>query len=63
MTTKQGSFIGLVMVITRLDFEVWNSFISGMRRPIDMEWKGCEPSIYDHDIDWCDHGGVGRCTG
>ena len=51
MTTKQGSFIGLVMVITRLDFEVWNSFISGMGWPIDMEWKGCEPSIYDHDID------------
>ena len=51
MTTKQGSFIGLVMVITRLDFEVWNSFITGMGRPIDMEWKGCEPSIHDHDID------------
>ena len=30
---------------------VWNSFISGMGRPIDMEWKGCESSIHDHDID------------
>ena len=38
--------------------KVWNSFISGMGRPIDMEQKGCESSIYDHDIDECDHGGV-----
>ena len=29
---------------------VWNSFISGMGRPIDMERKGCESSIHDHDI-------------
>ena len=33
-----------------------------MERPIDMERKGCELSIHDHDIDWCDHGGVGGCT-
>ena len=37
---------------------VWNSFIAGMGRPIDNERKGCESSIYDHDIDLCDHGGV-----
>ena len=30
---------------------VWNSLISGMGQPIDMEQKGCESSIYDHDID------------
>ena len=35
---------------------VWNSFISGMGWPIDNEWKGCESSIHDHDIDLCDHG-------
>ena len=29
---------------------VWNSFISGMGQPIDMERKGCESSIHDHDI-------------
>ena len=34
-----------------------------MGRPIDMKRKGCELSIHDHDIDYCDHGGVGRCTG
>ena len=27
------------------------SEIPGMGRPIDMEWKGCESSIHDHDID------------
>ena len=32
---------------------------SGMGRPIDNERKGCESSIHDHDIDLCDHGGVG----
>ena len=37
--------------------------ISGMGRPIDMKRKGCESSIHDHDIDQCDHGGVGGCTG
>ena len=42
---------------------VWSSFISGMGRPIDSERKGCESSIHDHDIDLCDHGGVGGCTG
>ena len=42
---------------------VWNSFISGMGQPIDNERKGCESSIHDHDIDLCDHGGVGGCTG
>ena len=31
--------------------KVWNSFISGMGRPIDMERKVCESSIHDHDID------------
>ena len=30
---------------------VWNRFISGMGRPIDMERKECESSIHDHDID------------
>ena len=30
-----------------------------MGRPIDNELKGCESSIHDHDIDLCDHGGVG----
>ena len=30
---------------------VWNSFISGMGRLIDKEWKGCELSIQDYDID------------
>ena len=29
---------------------VWNSFTSGMARPIDMELKGCESSIHDHDL-------------
>ena len=29
-----------------------------MGRPVDMEQKGCESSIHDHDIDKCDHGGV-----
>ena len=29
---------------------VWNSLISGMGQPIDMEQKGCESSIRDHDI-------------
>ena len=24
---------------------------SGMGRPIDMEWKGSDSSIHDHDID------------
>ena len=42
---------------------VWNSLISGMELAIDMERKGCESSIHDHDIDKCDHGGVGGCTG
>ena len=40
-----------------------NSFISGIGQPIDNERKGCESSIHDHDIDLCDHGGVGGCTG
>ena len=42
---------------------VWNSFISGMGQPIDNERKGCESSIRVHDIDLCDHGEVGGCTG
>ena len=34
-----------------------------MGQLIDMEWKECESSIYDHDIDLCvDHGWVGGCT-
>ena len=28
-----------------LEFQVWNSFISGMGRPIDNERKGCESSL------------------
>ena len=46
-----------------LDLGVWNSFMSGMGRPIDMERKRWDSSIHDHDIDWCDHGKVGGCTG
>ena len=42
---------------------VWNIFISGMGRPIDNERKGCESSIHHNDLDLCDHGGVGGCTG
>ena len=42
---------------------VWNSFIWGLGRPIDMEQKGCESSIHDHDIDLSDHVGEGGCTG
>ena len=42
---------------------VWNSFISGMGRPVDNERKGWESSIHDHDIDLCDHGEVGGCIG
>ena len=34
-----------------------------MGRPLDMEQKGGESSIDDLDIDTCDHGGVGGCTG
>ena len=41
----------------------WGDFRRRLGRTIDMERKGCESSIHDHDIDWCDHGGVGRCTG
>ena len=33
------------------EVRVWNSFISGIGRPIDMERKECEWSIHDHDID------------
>ena len=36
-----------------LKVKVWNSLISGMGGLIDMVWKGCAPSIYDHDIDFC----------
>ena len=37
------------------DFKVKlkNSFISGMGRPTYMVRKGCEPSIYDQDVDLC----------
>ena len=31
--------------------KVWNSLIWGMRRLIDMERKGCESIIHDHDCD------------
>ena len=34
-----------------------------MGRPNDNEQKGCESYIHDHDIDLCDHGGVGECSG
>ena len=44
-----------------LKVRVWNSFILGIGRPIGNEWKGCESSIHDHDIDLWDHGGVGGC--
>ena len=27
------------------------------------EMDVCESSIHDHDIDLCNHGGVGGCTG
>ena len=33
--------------------KVWNSLISGTGWQFDMEWKGCESSIHDHDIDLC----------
>ena len=37
-----------------LDIEVSKSeFETGMGRPIDMEQKGCESSIHDHDMDLC----------
>ena len=32
---------------------VWNSLISGMGRPIDMERKGCESIIHDIDCEHC----------
>ena len=31
--------------------KVWNSLISLMEGLIDMEWKGCESFIHDHDSD------------
>ena len=31
--------------------KVWNSLIWGMRRLIDMDRKGCESIIHDHDCD------------
>ena len=31
----------------------------GLEVLIDMERKGCESIIHDHD---CDHGGVGGCN-
>ena len=31
--------------------QIWNSLISGLGRLIDMEWKGYELSIHDHDIE------------
>ena len=30
---------------------IWNSLIWGMGGLIDMEWKGCESIIHDHDCD------------
>ena len=37
---------------------VWNSLISGMVLLIDMEWKGWESSVHDHDsvtmVGWAD---------
>ena len=32
--------------------KVWYTLMSGVGRPIDMEQKGCEPSVHDHDIDF-----------
>ena len=41
---------------------VWNSLILGMGRPFDMEWKGNELIIHDHDCDlWVTMLGVGGC--
>ena len=42
---------------------VWNSLISGMGVSIYMVWKESESSIHDHDIDFCDHGGMDGGTG
>ena len=38
-----------------IDFQgqTWNNLISEIREPIDMEWKGCVPTIHDYDIDLC----------
>ena len=33
----------------RFKIKVWNSLISGMGQPNDMERNGCELSIHDHD--------------
>ena len=33
--------------------KVWNSLIWRMGGLIDMEWKGCELIIHDHDCDLC----------
>ena len=37
-------------LVLKFKVRVWNSFISGLGRPIDMELL-CESSINDHDID------------
>ena len=34
--------------------KVWNSLISGMGGPMDMERKTCESIIHDHDTLWFD---------
>ena len=41
--------LDLGVEISRSESEI--AFISGMEWPIDMERKGCESSIHDHDID------------
>ena len=33
--------------------KVWNSLISGIGSPVDMEWKGYKSFVRDHDIDFC----------
>ena len=33
--------------------KVWNSFISGMGWPIDIDRKRCESPFHEHDIDIC----------
>ena len=37
--------------VSRSVSEKKNNLISGVGRPIDIEHKGCESSIHDHDID------------
>ena len=45
MKWKGSALVGCFKV------RVWNTLISEMGWPIDMERNGCESSIHDHDID------------